>query len=270
MTTAEALREEQVDVAGCPITVRIAGRGDPLVLLPRENIDPAGLPFTQRLTDHFTVYAPILPGYHGSAVECWSWLADVRDLAITQQQLIAALGLDAVALVGLGFGGWVAAEMASMSDGRLRRLVLVSPMGIQPNEGQIFDQFLVSTELYARTAFHRREDFERLFGEAPGFEQLEAWETDREMSSRIAWKPYMYSRSLPRLLASCRTPSLIVWGAEDRVVPVECAALYADALGNATARVIEACGHAVEAEEPDRLADAIIEFAAGTRDSLRS
>jgi pimeloyl-ACP methyl ester carboxylesterase len=261
MTTAQAVREEQVDVAGCPITVRIAGQGDPLVLLPRENIDPIGLPFTDRLAERFTVYTPILPGYHGSAVECWSWLADVRDLAITQQQWIGALGLDGVTLVGLGFGGWVAAEMSSMAGGRLRRLVLVSAMGIQPNEGQIFDQFLVSTELYARTAFRSQENFHRLFGEAPGFDQLEAWETDREMSSRIAWKPYMYNRSLPRLLSSCRMSALVVWGADDHVVPVECAALYAEALGNAPTRVIESCGHAVEVEEPVRLADAIVQFA---------
>jgi pimeloyl-ACP methyl ester carboxylesterase len=263
MTAAQAVRERQVDVAGCPITVRVVGQGDPLVLVPRENIDPAGLPFTERLAERFTVYTPILPGFHGSAVECWSWLADVRDLAITQQQWIGALGLDNITLVGLGFGGWVAAEMASMSPGRLRRLVLVSAMGIQPVEGQIFDQFLVSTELYARTAFHNQDNFNRLFGEVPGFDQLEAWETDREMSSRLTWKPYMYNRSLLRLLASCRTPSLVVWGADDRVVPVECAGLYAEALGNAPTRVIESCGHAVEVEEPERLAEAIVQFAAG-------
>src|SRR5690348_14457760 len=110
MTTSAAVREQQVDVAGCPITVRITGQGDPLVLLPRENIDPTGLPFTERLAERFTVHAPILPGFHGSEVDCWTWLTGVRDLAITQQQWIEALGLEAVTLVGLGFGGWVAAE----------------------------------------------------------------------------------------------------------------------------------------------------------------
>jgi pimeloyl-ACP methyl ester carboxylesterase len=263
MTTSQAVREERVDVAGCPITVRVTGQGEPLVLLPRETIDPVGLPFTERLAERFTVYSPILPGYHGSDVGCWTWMADVRDLAITQRQWIDALGLDGVTLVGLGFGGWLAAEMASMSGRGLQRLVLVSAMGIQPRDGAIYDQFLVSTELYARQAFHHQANFDQLFGEAPDFEQLEGWETDREMSSRVAWKPYMYNRSLPRLLGSCRTPSLIVWGAEDRVVPVECAGLYADALENATTRVIESCGHAVEAEEPERLAGAILEFARG-------
>jgi pimeloyl-ACP methyl ester carboxylesterase len=261
MTTSQAVREERVNVAGCPITVRVAGQGAPLVLLPRENIDPAGLPFTERLAERFTVYTPILPGYHGSDVNCWTWLADVRDLAITQRQWIDALGLDAVMLVGLGLGGWLAAEMASMSGRGFDRLVLVSAMGVQPREGTIFDQFLVSTELYARQAFHHQQNFNRLFSEAPEFDRLEAWETDREMSSRVAWKPYMYNRSLPRLLGSCRTPALVVWGAEDRIVPVECAALYAEALGDAPVRVIESCGHAVEAEEPERLTGAILEFA---------
>jgi pimeloyl-ACP methyl ester carboxylesterase len=263
MTTAAGVREERVEVAGCPITVRVVGRGEPLVLLPRENIDPIGLPFAERLAERFTVYAPILPGFHGSEVECWSWLADVRDLAITQAQWIGALGLDGVTLVGLGFGGWVAAEMASMADRALRWLVLVSPMGIQPREGEIFDQFLVSTELYARRAFRDQAAFDRIFGETPGFEQLEAWETDREMSSRLAWKPYMYNRSLPRLLASSRVPALIVWGSSDGVVPVECAGLYGEALPDARVRILESCGHAVEAEEPERLAEMVIE---GMRD----
>lgn len=263
MTTSQAVREERVEVAGCPITVRVTGQGEPLVLLPRENIDPVGLPFTELLAERFTVYTPVLPGYHGSEVGCWSWLADVRDLAITQGQWIEALGLDGVTLVGLGFGGWVAAELASMSGRGLRRLALVSAMGVQPREGEIFDQFLVSTELYARAAFHDAENFNRLFGEAPEFDQLEGWETDREMSSRVAWKPYMYNRSLPRLLGSCRVPALVVWGAEDRIVPVKCAGLYAEALGGAPVRVIEACGHAVEAEQPERVVEAILEFAGG-------
>src|SRR5436309_2713224 len=48
MTTTAALREEQIEVAGCPITVRVTGQGAPLILLPRENIDPVDLPFTAR------------------------------------------------------------------------------------------------------------------------------------------------------------------------------------------------------------------------------
>lgn len=261
MTTINATRQQQVTVAGCSLTIRVSGAGDPLVLLGRENIDPVDLPFTARLAQQFTVYTPLLPGFHGTDVACWSWLADMRDLAITQRSWIDALGLDGVTLVGLGLGGWAAAELASMSGRGLRRLALAGAMGIQPEQGEIYDQFLVSTELYARTAFHDQQKFNQLFGEAPGYDQLEAWETDREMSSRIAWKPYMYNRSLPRLLESCTIPALIAWGAEDRVVPVECASLYAAALPDARETVFENCGHTVEVEEPERLAEALLAFA---------
>ena len=47
-----------------------------------------------------------------------------------------------VSLVGLGFGGWIAAEMATMSPRAFRRLVLVGAMGIKPAAGEILDQAL--------------------------------------------------------------------------------------------------------------------------------
>ena len=40
------------------------------------------------------------------------------------------------------------------------------------------------------------------------------------MTFRIAWKPYMYSQTLPHLLGGVTTPALVVWGAEDRIVPL--------------------------------------------------
>ena len=39
------------------------------------------------------------------------------------------------------------------------------------------------------------------------------------MSFRIAWKPYMYSQTLPHLLGGVRAPALVVWGDDDQVVP---------------------------------------------------
>src|SRR2546429_7305802 len=49
-----------------------------------------------------------------------------------------------ICLVGLGFGGWVAAEMAALAPRDFHRLVLVGAMGVKPPEGDIFDQAIVS------------------------------------------------------------------------------------------------------------------------------
>ena len=121
-----------------------------------------------------------------------------------------------------------------MAAGQLRALVLVAPMGIQPKTDYILDQFLISTESYARAAFASDDAFERIYGAEPEFDQLESWETDREMTSRLAWKPYMYNRGLPRLLAGVARPALDRLGRRGPHRAAGVRELYASALPNAT------------------------------------
>jgi len=45
-----------------------------------------------------------------------------------------------------------------------------------------------NAEHYAQMAFHDQTMFAEIYGPQTSFEQLEAWETDREMTSRVAWK----------------------------------------------------------------------------------
>ena len=134
MTTATpAPTETTVELMGQPVTVRRGGSGDPLVLLPHDTgVDGWGA-FHQALAASHDVIAPVLPGYDGTPR--LEWMNNVRDMAITMQLLIDRLDIGQVTLVGLGFGGWIAAEMATMSQSRLQRLVLVGPAGIKPSEG---------------------------------------------------------------------------------------------------------------------------------------
>jgi pimeloyl-ACP methyl ester carboxylesterase len=72
----------------------------------------------------------------------------------------------------------------------------------------------------------------------------------------------MFNPSLPHLLAGVTTPTLVIWGAEDRVVPLECGERYAKTMPSATLSVIERAGHLVDMERPADVARAIIDFAA--------
>ena len=92
-------------------------------------------------------------------------------------------------------------------------------MGIKPPEGDIFDQAIVSYIDYARAGFHDQKAFDKIYGAEPSTDQLEAWDIAREMCFRIAWKPYMYSQTLPHLLGSVKAPALVVWGDKDKIVP---------------------------------------------------
>ena len=60
-------------------------------------------------------------------------------------------------------------------------------------------------------------------------DQLVEWDLCREMCFRIAWKPYMYSQTLPHLLGGVRAPALVVWGDDDKIVPRSAGERYARA-----------------------------------------
>jgi pimeloyl-ACP methyl ester carboxylesterase len=252
---------EDVKLSGATLRLRKGGAGDPLLLLHHDIGSLDRLPFYDALAKRFTVYLPSHPGYDGS--ERPMWMRSVRDVAVMYQGLLASLELGHVSLVGLGFGGWVAAEMATMAPQAFRRLVLVGAMGVKPAQGEILDQALVSYIGYVRAGFEDQSAFDRLYGADPSTPQLEQWDLNREMTFRIAWKPYMYNPTLPHLLGGVRSRALIVWGRGDKVVPLECGEEYARALPGSRLAVIEKAGHFVDMEQPEALAELISEFAAG-------
>jgi len=249
-------------VAGVTLQLTRAGSGAPVLVLQHDVGTPAGLSFYDTLAGTATVVRPSHPGYDGS--ERPTWLRNVRDIAAVYQALLAqhaaTRGRTDVSVIGLGFGGWIAAEMATQAPAAFRRLVLVGPMGLKPERGEIADQALVSYIDYVRLGFADQQSFDRIYGAEPPTATLEQWDLNREMTFRVAWKPYMYNGSLPHLLGGVTTPTLIVWGRHDRVVPLECGERYAKALPQARLVVVENAGHFVEMEQPAELARLIGDF----------
>jgi pimeloyl-ACP methyl ester carboxylesterase len=257
-----AWQSETVPTAGFALRVARAGTGPPLLVLHHDVGSPERLPFYDALAQRFTVIVPSHPGYDGSQRP--DWIRSVRDVAVVYQWLLAEREVTRdpgrVALIGLGFGGWIAAEMATMAPRAFRRLVLVGAMGIKPERGEIADQALVSYIDYVRLGFADQGAFDRLFGADPPTPTLEQWDLNREMTFRIAWKPYMYNPTLPHLLGGVAAPALVVWGRDDRIVPLECGERYAKSLPRARLEIVEGAGHFVDMEKPDALAQLITQF----------
>jgi pimeloyl-ACP methyl ester carboxylesterase len=245
------------EIAGCKLHLSRAGSG-PIVLVLHHDIGtPDRLPFYDALAAKFDVLVPHLPGWGKS--ERPEWLRSPRDIAAIANWLLTDVEARDVSLVGLGFGGWIAAEMASQAPTAFRRVVLVGAHGIKPPEGEIADQAVVSYIDYPQAGFHDEVAFARVFGDV-SVDQLEAWDIAREMSFRTAWKPYMYSQTLPYLLGGVTTPALVVWGDDDRIVPISAGKAYVQALKNATMTTIAGCGHFVEMEKPEELTKLVMNF----------
>ena len=247
-----------VKAAGIKLHLSRAGRGRPVLVLHHETGTLDRLPFYDALAQRYNVLVPHHPGYSRS--ERPDWMRSVRDIAAIYRGVLSELGLEKAALVGLGFGGWIAAEMASMAPGDLSHLVLVGAMGIKPPAGDILDLAVTGYIDYARAGFHDQKAFDRVYGAEPSGDQLEMWDICREMSFRIAWKPYMYSQTLPHLLGAVRAPALIVWGDDDKVVPQSAAKRYLEALPKAKLEIVKSCGHCVDMEQPEPLARLVTDF----------
>ena len=254
MTDADTVREETLELATGRVHLLRDGSGSPLVVLHHSTGNPGWIPFYAQLAAGFAGHVPDLPGYGGS--ERPTWAREPRDLAILVGRVLERLGLEDVTLVGLGFGGFIAAELATMNPSRLASLVLIGAAGLKPEEGEILDQMMVGHRDYLKAAFRVQETHDAVIG-TPEPEVRQLWDFSREMTARVSWKPYMFSRRLAPLLGDLQVPTLLLWGELDRVVPPICGEQYARLLPNATLELIEGGGHLLELEEPERIAERI-------------
>ena len=251
----DAYQERDIELASGKVHLLEGGSGSDIVLLHHSWGSPGWLPVHAALAERHRVVVPDLPGWGGSVRPAWA--REPRDIAILAGHILDALDIGAAAVVGTGFGGFIAAELAAMQPRRLRALVLIGAPGLKPENSDILDQMMVSHRDYIEQSFRDRENYVAWVGEEPGDDVRELWDMSREMTARVTWKPYMFSRRLAPLLGDVTTPTLIVWGGRDNIVPVECAELYAANLQNATIEMVEDAGHVVEIEEPERVAELI-------------
>ena len=263
MTTATATEthaETTIAVAGNGMRVLQGGSGDPVVVLHHSTGNAGWIPFYEALAADYAVTVPDMPGYGQS--ERPAWARSPRDIASLARRGTAKLGIDSYHLIGLGFGGWVAAELAAASDAELKSLTLIGAPGIQPDEGEIADVIFYEFEEYVKLGFSSDEAYAEVFGEAAAPELKELWDFSREMTARLTWKPWMFNRSLQPLMTEVQTPALLLWGAEDRVVPVNVGELYDAALPNSTLDVRPGLGHLIELEDAEGTAAAVKSFLA--------
>jgi pimeloyl-ACP methyl ester carboxylesterase len=85
--------------------------------------------------------------------------------------------------------------------------------------------------------------------------------------ARVSWNPYLYDPLLRRRLGRIGTPTLLAWGAHDRLAPLSpCGEAWAKAIPGASLRVFAGSGHVPHLEEPTAVAEAVIEFCARRRE----
>jgi pimeloyl-ACP methyl ester carboxylesterase len=257
-------REEFLTVDGVKLHCLTAGDGPPLLILHGvDGWDGLQL-YHERLAESFRVIAPSLPGFGRS--EFPEWLDSMDDLAYFSLDLIKQLDLTDLNVLGIGFGGWLAAEVAVHCQDRLRRLVLADAVGIKVGDRErcdVADIFVLTREEFVRLTWHDPKAGDAMkFPGAPGLteEELTAALRALQTASALGWKPFMHNPKLLRRLKRIKLPTLVLWGESDRVVSPDYGRAYHQAIPGSTFELIFRAGHFPHRERPDDFASAVTGF----------
>ena len=244
--------ESFVEVDGCKVHLRRGGKGEPLLFLHGASGAPAVMPFMEKLAQRFDVLVPEHPGY-GKSDEP-EWLENIHDMAYFYLDFIQKLGLKNLTVVGSSMGGWIAMEIAVRDTSRLKSLVLVSPAGIAAPGVRPADIFLMPPEVLVRNLFVDQKLAEARLA-AP--EDVDVALKNRHTTARLAWEPRLHDPFLSKWLHRIDVPVKIIWGREDKILPVGILRELKKLIPTAQTFVLDNVGHLPHAERVDEFVDIV-------------
>lgn len=248
-----------LDLGGMAVPHQRGGAGPPLLFLHGEGCTWRWRAVHDELARHFTVHAPVHPGFGGT--DLLDWLTGVDDLAFHYVDLLDALGLSRPIVVGESLGGWLAFQLAAQRPDRVGSLVLVGALGLRP-ERPAPDLFIKPgpEALGYLSATLDTAAVDPLEGDADAATEL--W-LDQAAQARLMWER-PYDPKWERRAHHVAAPTRVVWGGADRLLPSEHAARIAALLGAPDPTVVPHAGHLVSVDAPAEVADVAVGLARST------
>ncbi len=253
------MSESRIEIDGIGVHLRRAGKGAPVLFLHGVQGLPGPIAALDQLAQSFEVVAPDHPGFGAS--DRSDQVIDVADLGFFYLDLLAALDLHGVHVVGASLGGWIAMEMAVRSTARIKSLTLIDAAGIHLTGVARGDMFIASAAELSRLLFAREEAgaaWVARWQEAPPL--LETYDKNRHAAAQYTWQPRLYDPRLEKWLHRIDVPTHILWGEEDRLISQAHGAALQRLIPGARLSVLPDCGHMAEIERPDLVVSEIKRF----------
>lgn len=255
------LESHQVQVDGMPLHFFQGGRGPVVVLVHGFGGDADNwLRFAPYLTRDYRVLIPDLPGF-GESPAPPDGTYDVSSQARRLAAFIRTQTSDTVHLAGNSMGGQIVAVLAAQHPEMVTSLALLNPAGVEGEPGtseSIAMQRLAEGRniLLPRDRDDFQEMLELMFHRrpaVPGFfvnYYADRWSANRErLATVFAQITEGYVPLLP-LLGKISTPVLVIWGAQDQVLPASGANILAGVGNGIQVAIIPECGHLPMIEKP--------------------
>ncbi|MEP7354236.1 MAG: alpha/beta hydrolase [Acidobacteriota bacterium] len=241
--------KQSLKVNGVDVVMLTAGHGPPLLHLHGAGTWH-GFDFALRWADTHRVMIPYHPGL-GESGDCPEMTCP-HDYVMHYLELIDQLKLDTVDLVGMSMGGRLAATFASEHPRRVRRLVLVAPAGLDVAGYSMPDFSQIPPQEVPSYLIHDVSVIAPYLANA-GTDQWNAARTRenatffRLLQGGLIESTPEFSRWLHRLTM----PTMLIWGENDRTLPIQQADRWVQAIPGIQFKRIPEAGHLVMDEKPE-------------------
>jgi pimeloyl-ACP methyl ester carboxylesterase len=270
----------RVDVVGATANYVEMGTGPPLVLI--HGLAGAWQSWLEQIP-HFArthrVIAVDLPGFGGSPLPPWEISIPAYGRFI--HDFCEKVGVERCTVVGNSMGGFIATEVSITDPDRVEKLGLVSAAGItfaraRREPAALFGRFVVASAPLAfkfqmsgiRRPRLRRAAFQGVFHDPSSIRPEMLFEN---VAPALTSSPgyfdaitTLFGYDIRHRLEEIADPTLIVWGRQDRLVPIPAALAYKERIGdNAELVIFDECGHVPQIERPVRFNRVLEQFLAG-------
>ncbi len=240
--------QHTIEVDGVPVRYEKLGSGEPVVFVHglsgstkwwRRNV-PA-------IAERYSVYLVDLPGFgamrrwrkHFRLLETGAWLDRWRQ----------AVGLEQFSLVGHSMGGYVCMSLAALRPEQVKRLVLVASIGI-PFECGVPKLVWPMLLAMGRTT--------------PAFWPLLLYDSVRAGTPMILRASHqIVTLDCAEVLAAVKTPTLLIWGEQDNLVPLAFGRRLRETLPNARLHILKRANHICMYDQPQEFNAALLAFLDG-------
>ena len=254
---------EFLTIQGMKIEVERMGSGSPLlVLLSEEAAYERTSPFIAELARTHELVIPQAPGFGNS--ERPDWIGNPDDISYIYLDLVEKLGLKNIPVLGLSFGGWIAAEMAVKDDSFISKMVLVNPFGVKiggPFDRDIQDIWTLHPSKVAELKYYDTDFGKRDYSNTPEAD-VTIVARNLESFARFCWDPYMHNPKLKIRLPRIQLPVQFIWGENDGVASAAYGKAYSQQIPGASFVTVPKAGHYPQIEQPAAVAKLVNSFLA--------
>jgi len=267
-TTATPKIEKFITTYGAKIHYVEAGSGAPVILI-------------HGLADNVAIWDPVIPalaarfrvialdqiGFGRSDKPLLNYrvstLVDFLDVFLTE------LKIERASPVGNSLGGWVAAAYALAHPERVERLVLSDAAGYAALAKTMDSRALRALRVASRDdirylgplAFHDKrfyQDVDTAFKER--VTAGDSYTVAQVLDSMIRGDD-----ALDNKLQTLKQPTLVLWGREDKLIPLSFGEQFHREIVNSRLRIIDNCGHMPQLECPNEFSAAVLKFFSDTK-----